>query len=70
MYWQKRFDVPSSDTDLEAKISTIRKNNKDYGYRRIWGKLRENGVLVNHKRVQRLVQKLRLQVTSFARRKP
>ena len=25
MYWQKRFDVPSSDTDLEAKISTIRK---------------------------------------------
>ena len=68
MYWQKRFDVPSSDTDLGAKISTIRKNNKDYGYRRIWGKLRENGVLVNRKRVQRLVQKLRLQVTSFARR--
>ena len=68
MYWQKRFDVPSSDTDLEAKISTIRKNNKDYGYRRIWGKLRENGVLVNRKRVQRLVQKLRLQVTSLRRR--
>ena len=55
MYWQKRFDVPSSDADLEMKISTIRKNNKDYGYRRIWGKLRENGVLVNCKRVQRLV---------------
>ena len=68
MYWQKRFDIPSSDADLEVKISTIRKNNKDYGYRRIWGKLRENGVLVNCKRVQRLVQKLGLQVTSFTRR--
>jgi transposase InsO family protein len=68
MYWQKRFDVPSSDADLEAKISTIRKNNKDYGYRRIWGKLREDGVLVNRKQVQRLVQKLKLQVTSFTRR--
>jgi transposase InsO family protein len=68
MYWQKRFDCPSPDADLENKILAIRKSNKDFGYRRICGKLRQKGILVNHKRVQRLVQKLGLQVKSFMHR--
>lgn len=65
MYWQKRFNLPSPDADIEAKIVAIRKSDKDFGYRRIWGKLHEEGLLINRKRVQRLVQKLGLQVTSF-----
>ena len=65
MYWQRRFALPSPDADIEAKIVAIRKSDKDFGYRRIWGKLHEEGLLINRKRVQRLIQKLGLQVTSF-----
>ena len=39
MYWQKRFDRENPDKELEEKIQEIRKNNKDYGYRRIHGEL-------------------------------
>ena len=41
MYWQKRFALPSPDADIEAKIVAIRKSDKDFGYRRIWGKLHD-----------------------------
>ena len=47
MYWQKRFDRQNPDVELEAKIKAIRQTDKDFGYRRIWGKLREDGLLVN-----------------------
>ena len=57
MYWQQRFDRQNPDAELESKIKAIRQNNKDFGYRRIWGKLRKEGLLVNRKKVQRLVQK-------------
>ena len=65
MYWQKRFDRQNPDAELEAKIKAIRQSDKNFGYRRIWGKLREEGLWVNRKKVQRLVQKLGLQVKSF-----
>lgn len=68
MYWQKRFDRENPDKELENKILEIRKNNKDYGYRRIWGELRNQGFTVNKKRVQRIMQKLNLQVTSYIRK--
>lgn len=68
MYWQKRFDKINPDHEIEQKILEIRKNNKDYGYRRICGELRNQGFIVNKKKVQRLVQKLNLQVTSFTRK--
>lgn len=68
MYWQKRFDRPSKDSVLEGKILAIRAKNKDFGYRRIYGELHTQGVAVNKKRVQRIVQKLNLQVTSFTRK--
>ena len=35
MYWQKRFDRVNPDKEIEEKILEVRKNNKDYGYRRI-----------------------------------
>lgn len=68
MYWQKRFDRENPDKELEEKIQEIRKNNKDYGYRRIHGELRNQGYLINKKKVQRIVQKLGLQVTSYTRK--
>jgi len=68
MYWQKRFDKENPNQELEQKILEIRKDNKDFGYRRIYGELRKRGMIVNKKRVQRIMQKLGLQVTSFTRK--
>ena len=68
MYWQKRFDKENPDREIEEKILEIRKENKDYGYRRILGELRNQGYTINKKKVQRIVQKLGLQVTSYTRR--
>ena len=68
MYWQKRFDRKDKDLDFENKIKEIRKDNPNYGYRRIHAMLKRFGILINKKKVQRLVQKLKLQVTNFARK--
>lgn len=68
MYWQKRFDRKNPNQELEEKIIEIRKEHKDFGYRRICGVLRKQGFHVNKKRVQRIVQNLGLQVTSFTRK--
>ncbi len=68
MYWQKRFDRTDKDKSLEDQMKEIRKDNPNYGYRRIHAMLRRLGVLINKKKVQRLVQKLKLQVTSFKRK--
>ena len=68
MYWQKRFDRENPDKEIEEKISEIRKNNKNYGYRRIYGELRNQGYIINKKKVQRIIQKLGLQVTSYTRK--
>ena len=68
MYWQKRFDRENPDKKIEEKIIEIRKNNKDYGYRRVFGELRNQGYVINKKKVQRIMQKLGLQVTSYTRK--
>lgn len=68
MYWQKRFDQTSPDTELEERILVIRKENPDYGYRRIQGELLNLGMKINKKKVHRLTKKLSLQVTSFTRK--
>lgn len=65
MYWQKRFDRENPDQELENIILEIRKNNKDFGYRRIYGELRKRGMFVNKKKVQRIIQKLGIQVISL-----
>ena len=68
MYWQKRFDREDPDAELLQKIKEIREEHKDYGYRRLWGELRKQGLAVNKKRVHRIVQKYGLQVTSYTRK--
>lgn len=68
MYWQKGFDREDPDKELEEKILEIRKIHKDYGYRRMNGELRNQEIVVNKKKVQRIMQKLGLQVTSFTRK--
>ena len=68
MYWQKRFDRENPDKEIEEKILEIRTINKDYGYRRVLGELKNQGYAVNKKKVQRIMQKLGLQVTSFTRK--
>ena len=68
MYWQKRFDREDPDAVLLQQIEAIREIHKDYGYRRLWGELRKQGIEVNKKRVHRIVQKYGLQVTSYTRK--
>ena len=68
MYWQKRFDRENPNKELEDKSLEIHNKNKDFGYRRMHGMLRKLGYAVNKKRVQRIMQKLGLQVTSFTRK--
>ena len=68
MYWQKRFTRENPNKELEEKIMKLHLIHKDFGYRRMLGELRKKGYLVNKKRVQRIMQKLSLQVTSFTRK--
>ena len=68
MYWQKRFKRINPDQEIENTIMEIRQKHKDFGYRRIHAKLRKQGILINKKKVQRLVQKLKIQVTSYVRK--
>lgn len=68
MYWQKRFERGNPDEDIEKEIRTIRDEHENFGYRRIHGELLNRGILVNKKKVQRIIQKLGLQVTSFTRK--
>lgn len=68
MYWQKRFDRENPDCRIEEKIKEIHEANRDYGYRRMYGELRNQGIVVNKKKVQRIMQKFNLQVTSFTRK--
>ena len=44
MYWQNRFERENPDEKLEKEILDIRKVHKDYGYRRIWGELRNRNI--------------------------
>ncbi len=68
MYWQKRFDCEDPDAMLIQQMQSIRAEHKDYGYRRIHGELLKQGIHVNRKKVQRIVQQRGMQVTSFTRK--
>lgn len=68
MYWQKRFDRSNPDEKEEKLILKIRATNKDYGYRRICGELHNHGFIINKKKVQRIMQKLKLQVSTYTRK--
>ena len=68
MYWQKRFDREDPDAELLQIMRDIREAHKDYGYRRIHGELRKQGIKINKKRVHRIVRKYGMQVTSYTRK--
>lgn len=68
MYWKKRFKQKDPDAELKQLILEIRDQHKDYGYRRMKAELRNRGFVVNKKRIQRIMQELNLQVTSFPRK--
>ena len=66
MYWQKKFAQPEVPDEREQLILAIRKEHKDYGYRRLWAQLRKLGYRINRKAVQRIVQKLELSAFLYA----
>ena len=68
MYWQKRLDKTNPDKALEDVLLAIRAEHKNYGYRRVAHELDNQGYHVNKKKIQRLMQKLKLQVTAFTRK--
>ncbi|EEO9090183.1 IS3 family transposase, partial [Listeria monocytogenes] len=68
MYWQKRFDRTTSTQLMEEEIQAIRKEHPHYGYRRMTQELKRRGYQVNKKKVQRLIQKLQLQVYAFTKK--
>lgn len=69
-YQLKQLDMLDKDKDLKAEIQSIFTEHKgNYGYRRIHLELRNRGFLVNHKRVQRLMNVLNLQARIRQKRK-
>lgn len=68
LYWVKRMERENPEQETEERILEIRAAHKDFGYRRIHRELRKQGLKINKKKVQRIMQKLGLQVTSFRRK--
>ncbi len=60
-YQQKALQVADKYADLKARIKTIFDRHKGrYGYHRITATIRQEGLAVNHKTIQRLMADLRL----------
>ena len=69
-YQLKQLDRLDKDKDLKAEIQSIFTEHKgNYGYRRMTLELRNRGYVVNHKRVQRLMNVLNLQARIRQKRK-
>ena len=64
-FFYHRHPKPDRDSTLKARIRDIKQAEPNYGYRRVSAKL----VGVNHKRVQRLIQEMGLQVCTKKQRK-
>lgn len=55
----------TKDKELENQLIVIRQSHPNYGYRRMTAMLRKEGVIINEKRVLRVVRKLQLLVTNY-----
>jgi len=63
-YRQKALQAEDKDTDLKTEIRAIFKRHKGrYGYRRVNAELRQQGVVANHKKVQKLMVAMQLKST-------
>ena len=60
---------PDRNVDLRERILTLAHRHRRYGVGMIYLKLRQEGELVNHKRVERLYREERLQVRRRKRKK-
>lgn len=68
MYWNKRLDRKDKDLELGNMIRDIQKDNPNYGYRRVQAVLKNKGITVNKKRIQRVMRKYNLTVESYTRK--
>lgn len=66
-----RYDAqrPAADAHLSGRIAELALERMRFGYRRIWQLFRREGLLVNHKRVNRLYHLNGLSVKRRCRRK-
>jgi putative transposase len=60
---------PDGNEDLRQRIAALAQRHKRYGVGMIYLKLRQEGLLVNYKRVERLYQEAKLQVRRRKRKK-
>ncbi len=68
-YHVKKSKLKNPHEELEAMIQSIFEEHKgNYGYRRIRLALKNQGILVNHKKVQRIMRKLGLKGDKFIRK--
>lgn len=68
-YHLKRLNSEDQDKDLKDKISELFYQFKErYGYKRITNELNKNGLVINHKKVYRLMKELGLKCIKFTRK--
>lgn len=67
-YHINRLNKTDKDKDLKEEIRDIHQTHENYGYRRVHGELRRRGYTISKNKVQRLMQDMNLQVTSFTRK--
>lgn len=61
-------DRPCNDSKVDDEIKAIRTEHKDYGYRRVFRELLLRGYNLSKYKVQRLMKKIGLQVTSYTKK--
>lgn len=68
-YHVKRWKLENPNQQMEETIQSIfDEHNGNYGYRRIHLELKNRGIRVNHKKVQRIMRKLGLKGAKFIRK--
>lgn len=68
-YWQVKRQQPDPDRQTKARIQAVFHDHKArYGYRRVTLELRLQGLPINHKKVQRLMQDMDLRAKVRRRR--
>lgn len=70
-YQQRALKLAYKYSDLKAEIqATYERHKGRYGYRRITSTLRQQGCLINHKTVRKLMTQLQLKSLPFERECP
>jgi putative transposase len=68
-YWNRKLNEEHPDQELESLIQSIYdEHNGNYGYRRIEAELRNQGHVVNHKKVLRIMRERGILCTKYTRK--